>query len=243
MTSEPAFGCPDKEQLIAYVYGEATEEEGAAIARHLPGCAACAADEAGLRRVRTTLAAWRPPEVALGFRIVRGREVGTPWWRRGSLWAAAAALLLATAAVVAKVEVRVDRDGIVVRAGGGSAAASAAAPRPAKPWLADLAALEQRLRRELASTHPAPAPLARGVDEAALLRRVRALIEASEARQQRELAWRVAQVASEMHAQRQADLLRIEQRFGHLAGLTGLEVAKQRELMNYLLRVSSRRPE
>ena len=71
-----------------------------------------------------------------------------------------------------------------------------------------------------------------------MLRRVQALIEQSEQRQQRELALRLAQVVRDVDAQRRADLLRVDQNLGQLEGQTGAAAAQQRELLNYLVRVS-----
>ena len=69
----------------------------------------------------------------------------------------------------------------------------------------------------------------------ATLRRIRELLEASESRQKGELALRVTQLARDMNIQRRADLLRVEQAIGH----TGVEIAKQRQTMNYLIRAST----
>jgi hypothetical protein len=63
---------------------------------------------------------------------------------------------------------------------------------------------------------------------------MRALIEESERRQQRELALRLAQVVQDVETQRRADLVQIEQNIGHIEGLT----AAQRDMMQYLVRVS-----
>jgi hypothetical protein len=60
-----------------------------------------------------------------------------------------------------------------------------------------------------------------------LLQRVRAMIEQSETRQQRELALRLSQIAREVDTQHQADVLRIQQ-----------EVGDQQNLMEYLVRTS-----
>jgi hypothetical protein len=64
-------------------------------------------------------------------------------------------------------------------------------------------------------------------DTEQLLQRVRAMIDQSETRQQRELALRLSQVAGEVDTQHQADLLRIQQNFG-----------EQQEMMDYLVRTS-----
>jgi hypothetical protein len=91
-------------------------------------------------------------------------------------------------------------------------------------------------------TVAAPAP-ASATDEAQLLARVRALIDESEQRQQREMSIRLAQVLRDMDMQRRTDLARIEDTFGQMQGLTGAELLQQREVINYLQRVSTRRPQ
>ena len=114
--------------------------------------------------------------------------------------------------------------------GGGTPAAA--------PWRDQLRALEASLRRDLA---PVPAaPQASAPNEAAVLQQVRALIAASEARQQRELALGFAQLTQDMDQQRRADWARIHAGFGRLEGLTGAGVAQQREMLNYVMRVSGR---
>jgi hypothetical protein len=70
--------------------------------------------------------------------------------------------------------------------------------------------------------------LAEPVDTEQLLQRVRAMIDQSEQRQQRELAQRISQFAIEEHTQHQADMLRIEQNLGQ----------QQDEVMNYLVRTA-----
>jgi hypothetical protein len=109
----------------------------------------------------------------------------------------------------------------------------------------DLAALERRLRAEMAQIRPvaldAADATAPAVSEAQLLARVRTLIEESEQRQQRELAKQTAQVMRDFDSQRKVDLARIEQSFGQIEGLTGAEVRQQRQMLDYLIRASERR--
>lgn len=180
-----------------------------------------------------------------------------PWW----LQTAAAVLLFAMAAGMAQVEVRYGPDGVVVRTGWNrpaalrSATPSASAPAQA-PWRADLAALEQELRQEFSAvTTRAPSGVPAGasqtlntrevaepgITEAALLRRVRALIEQSEQTQQRELAVRLVDIVRDADIQRRADQMRVQQSFGQLEGQTGVAVQQNRELLNYLMRVSQQR--
>ena len=80
-------------------------------------------------------------------------------------------------------------------------------------------------------------------DSAETLARVRALIEASEKRQQQELALRLTQFVRDVELQRRADLVKINQGLGQLEGRTGAEVERQREAINYLIRAGLRPPQ
>ena len=80
------------------------------------------------------------------------------------------------------------------------------------------------------------------VKSAEIFRRVKALIDESERKEQRELALRVAEVSRDVQAQRQGDLAKIERSLGVLQNNTGFEVMRQRELLNSLaVRVSQTR--
>ena len=61
------------------------------------------------------------------------------------------------------------------------------------------------------------------------------LLAASEARQERNLALRLTQFNRDVNVQRQADLVRIQQLFGHSEG----EISKQRQMLNYVMRASA----
>jgi anti-sigma factor RsiW len=245
------FQCGDNGALVGYLYDECEAHERAAIAAHVTVCAACAAELAALRSTRVQLAAWSPPDAELGFLITQ-REAPQPlefkrkttpqrarWFARPlPAWAQVAA-----AAVVFGVGTLL---GIATRAGappemraatvtqqGSSAGVSGAA----------LAELEGRLRNEIAAIRTtnqetvASSSSSSG-DEAQLMTRVRALIAESEQRQQRELALRTADLVRDFDSQRQFDLAQIQRNFGQIEGLTGAEVREQRELLNYLMRVS-----
>lgn len=257
--SDPRF-CGNADVLMSYLYQEDDTTGRLAFEAHMATCAACAGEVADLRGVRGGLAGWEPPEMLLDFRIVRG----TPpprrfaWLAFGPIpaWAqlAAASLVVAVAVGVSGLEIRYDASGLVVRTGWSKAAtpaqaAAAAVPAPpvAAPWRTELTALEQRLRDELKQpASPAvqgqlvAARGARAMSDDEFLARMRELVEASETRQQRELALRLTQVVREMDSQRRTDLARLVDGMGVLEGRTGAAVAQQRELMNYLVRVSQR---
>ena len=148
----------------------------------------------------------------------------------------------------ANLQIRIEREGVTVRTGVTAPAesasqAAAAAPAADAPWRADLAAVEQNLRAEVQTASlqvrsDADQSRADRSDEA-LLRRVRALVEASEQNQRRELALRVAEIARDVQAQRTADLQRIQRTFTVLETNTAGEIVKQRQLWNNLaMRVS-----
>ena len=251
--------CKERESLVAYLYDECDEFERRRVERHLEACAVCAAELSGLQRVRGGLASWMPPDVDLGFRITSESDAHSWWQWRPPVWAQAiaAVLVLAVAAGIANLDVRYDNDGLSVRTGWqrtdrGVTAAAAPLPSAAMPWRPELTALEQQLRRDFSLMRPVEAAdrvstaFGKSVrTEAAvdpeLMRRVRALVDESERKQQRELALRVAQLYREMDVQRRSDLLRIEQNFGQIEGQTGAAIAQQREWLNNLVRVSQRR--
>ena len=252
------FQCGENTALVGYVYDECEALERAAIDAHVAICAACAAELAALQSTRTSLSSWTPPEVDLGFQIVRPaapafesrksespKHAGTenrPWYRRPvPVWAQAMA---ATFIFVTGLSLGVARGIMPPAAAPGGVPASAVGRAVSAP---DLVALERRLRADIARIQPASAgiqdataPAASASDEQ-LLARVRALIEESERRQQRELALRTAQVMRDVDSQRRVDLAQIQSSFGQIEGLTGAEVREQRQMLNYLIRASEQR--
>jgi anti-sigma factor RsiW len=257
-----AFRCDDKERLVAYLYDEIGDAERAAFERHLATCASCAAEIEELRAVRVDLGRWQPPDVELGFRVVREAAPAARPWRRPPVWvptALAAGLVLAVGAGLANLRVEAGNGGVTLRAGWAqppasqaAAPASPAAPVPVKAGMSEaevhqaLAALETKLRAEFASASrqasvvPASASIPSNVDRGALLQQVHALLDESERRQQRELAQRLADVVHDFDAQRRTDLVRFEQGFGQIETLTAQEAARQRNINNYLVRASQR---
>jgi hypothetical protein len=185
---------------------------------------------------------------------VTGRQspVASPgdirWWRQIPAWAqvAAALLFLGVSASIANLDVRYDANGLSVRTGwmaskGPAVPAPTAASSDAAPWRADLAALEGQLRSEIRSQQPAPATQVRSVSDADVKRLVSPLLTESEKRQQRELALRVAELLRDVAAQRQADLVSIDRNLGLIRTNTMTVDQRQRDLQNYVLRVSQQR--
>jgi anti-sigma factor RsiW len=245
------FQCGDSAPLVAYLYDECSPDERRVIEAHLAVCAACAAEAASLRSTRLQLASWTPPEAELGFEIVRahaagvGSQAGAPglqtgaWWRRPlPAWAqaAAAVLLFGTGLWLGVAQ---GAGGSVAPQAAPSAAVVASAPAAATPAptavsVEDLAALEGRLRGEMAEMRAAATTPA----DRRLLTEVRAMIHESEQRQQRELALGMTRVMRDVETQRRTDLAQIQGSFQQIEGLTGAQVREQRDMLNYLMRVS-----
>jgi anti-sigma factor RsiW len=231
---------------------------------HLETCARCQDEIAALRGVRTELARWSPPEPSFAVTSRQSTVAnpqspvaGRPsWWREIPAWAqvAAALLFLGVSAAVANLDVRYDQNGFSVRTGWMKPTARPGlqppvSPAPvavaggrgsAEPWRADLAALERQLKAELRAVQMSAATIAahpqpvRPTADADVLRRVRALLDESEKRQQRELALRVAEVMRDVNVQRQADLVKIDRTLGAVSNNLGVEVLKNRQKMNQM---------
>lgn len=246
------FTCDDKATLVAYLYDEVDAQDRQRVDDHLQQCAGCASEVAALSGVRAELTEWAPPNADLGFTIVQ-KHAPPPaavlrpatWWHTVPVWAqaVAAVLVLAVSAAIANVQVKSGPDGIVVSTGwmapepAPAAVAPIAAEAGGEPWRPALVSLENQLREEIRANRETGVVRAasRSAGDEATLRRVRDLLAASETRQNQELALRVTQLTRDMNIQRRADLLRVEQAIGH----TSVEMAKQRQTVNYLIRAST----
>lgn len=192
--------------LLDYLYEEGDPAERLMMAKHLQECAACSVAVLEFQNVRGMLRDWTPPASAslsapANYRARPGAR---------ALLQVAAGVLLFAAGVAASSQLHVEyADGTVAvgvrRAAPAVNVRHASITLPAQP----------------AAQNVSP------VDTEALLQRVRAMIDQSETRQQRELALRLSQVAGEVDTQHQADLLRIQQNFG-----------QQQEMMDYIVRTS-----
>jgi hypothetical protein len=244
------------ETIVAFLYDDLDAGRRRDFEAHVLTCAVCREEVAGLQSVRTQLARWEPPAV-----VSRQSSVASPgrqsWWRTMPAWAqvAAALLFVGVSAGIANLDVRYDQNGLTVRTGwsngsggsggsgrsGRSSGSDVALAAQEAPWRSDLAALEQQLKTEFhasqvsSSIGPQSVRAASSAD-AETLRRVRALLEESEKRQQRELALRVAEVLQDVNRQRQADLVKVDSMQNRL----GVEVLQQRQSLNYFMRVNQR---
>jgi anti-sigma factor RsiW len=255
----------DRDQaVVSYLYsddGGFDLADRAAFDAHLATCDRCRAELAAFEGVRARLRSWDSASFGAAGRQAPATSHQPPAtghrpWREIPAWAqvAAAMLCLGIGAAIANLDVRYDANGLALRTGW-----SAVAPAPADqisqpaagnvvtdaPWRAELTALEQRLRADLRQAPATVTNVAASPANPDVLRRVRALVDDSERRQQRELALRLAEAVREVNAQRQADLVRIDRNIGAMQNNTGREMLRQRnEMLNYVsLRTASQRPQ
>jgi len=240
------FTCGDHGALVSYLYDECEPTERLVISAHVAVCSVCAEELTSLDATRERLALWSPPETRLGFHVVsddaKASNVLRPprWWRQPMpAWAQAAAAGLIFVVGVTLGALRGTSTPVDARTSAtGALTASAAKVVPVTQR--DLQALEQRLHSEMSQLRNVGGPSTGGSGDAQILERVRAMIQESEQRQQRELALRTTEVVRDFDAQRRVDLTRIERTLGQMDGTTGVEVEQQRQMLNYLMRVSQR---
>ena len=243
------FTCGNHGALMSYLYDECALDERRTISAHVAICRTCAEELTALGATREHLAMWTPPDAQLGFRIVSDtprsnvlRPLHSRWWQKPlPAWAqaAAAAVIFATGLTLGIVR-GADPSGPRAAAPGERSSATVVPSNASTVTRADLVALEQRLRSEMSQVRAASIPAPATPADARILQQVRAMIDDSDQRQQRELALRTAEVVRDFDAQRNNDLARIERTLGQMDGTTGVEVAQQRQMLNYLMRVSQR---
>jgi hypothetical protein len=167
--------CDKREHVLDYLYDECGPAERPRVEAHLAECESCRDELRGWRSVRTDLLAWGVPEQPSVWTPFAPPRVA-PWYRQVPAWAMAAAAALVFAIGGA--------GGVVAR----SAVATLSAGRAASPAATAPAMTEQQVRdivraeaQAMAASAVQPVA-AHQVDEAALMRRVSALVTESEAR-------------------------------------------------------------
>jgi hypothetical protein len=256
-----------EDAIVDYLYGEVESSQRVVFETHLSRCPSCRDEVEALGGVRDRLAQWAPPAPILALDHPASPTAplrpsgGRSGWRDAPLWAQAAAAILCIGigAGAANLQVTYGRDGLTVHTGWRQVAPAAgpavpvspvnsanndAAGATAAPSQADLTTLEETLRAEIRAVATRGAATSEGstASNDAVLKQVRALIASSERRQQLELALRVGDVINDVQAQRRADLVKIDRSIGLIQNSTGMEVLRQREMLNSLaVRVSSQK--
>jgi anti-sigma factor RsiW len=255
----------NKDALVSYLYDDLEPAARLAFEQHLHACLECRDELAAMRGVRADLLTWSPPEPDFAFRLVaESREAQAarvlrpdiPSWRAwftpAAGFAAAAVLVLAAAAGLARVEVTTGADGWTIRTGvsGQPAADTVAGLRVGRTGSRDvnlrapgpdaMTVLEERVAaleavsRDAASVRSASMQNARASNDD-VLTVVRELLAQSETRQKGELALRIAQVIRDVDMKRAADLNGVRQGLVRMDANMTEEAAAHRELMNYIL--------
>jgi Putative zinc-finger len=247
--------CDSKELLVSFLYDELDPSAKRAFDIHLATCAECRDELAELRTTRGQIASWAPPEADFGFRIVRGAAAPppAPRFRLTPTWglAAAALLVVAVGAAIANLDVRYGRDGLVVRTGWQHAPDAPVSAQPAGAgsltpvdWKTQAEALDRRLHdleQTISARSRTPAVQNASVSDmsdAEVLQRVREMLGQSEARQQRALAARTAEITREVDAQRKLDLAAIDQGMTRLQNTSGAEVKQYRDAIQRLAKAT-----
>jgi hypothetical protein len=256
------FQCGDAAALVDYLYDEGDAADREAIAAHIARCATCASEVDALTATRQTLAAWTPPELALGFHITRAQDAApakvlehpaarsrTSWWQAPlPAWAQAAAALLIFASGLS---IGLTRTGASTQVATAGVAPSAAPATTAAASVSrdDLASLEARLKSEMAQMRSSTVPQATPVSverasQDGVLDQMKTLLAESEERQRRDFTLRMVDLASNIETQRRVDLRQVRQTMGVQQGVIGTELRQQREVIdrfnNYLVNVSER---
>jgi hypothetical protein len=247
--------CDSKDLLVSFLYDELDGAQKQAFRTHMLSCAECRDELAELRGARRHLKLWAPPEPDLGFQIVRNSSTPAPVTRArlNPLWglAAAAVLVLAAGAAVANVEVRYGAEGLVLRTGrshaeaAGPAASSQASGVTLVEWKERAEALERRVKQlETVSTAPVPLAVPAHSDAASaeILRRVGAMLDQRDTRQQQLMTARLEQLTRDIDARRKVDLALIDQGLVRLQTTTGVELRKSRDLTQRMYRATAFEP-
>jgi len=259
----------NKDDLVSYLYDDLSGPARAAFEQHLRACVDCRDELTAMRGVRADLLTWSPPEPDFAFRLVseprtadaaRVLRPNVPSWRGwftpAAGFAAAAVLVLAAAAGLARVEVRKDADGWTLRTGASPAATDGVIAgfggfRPHDVHLTGAAAedvmgaLERRIAvletasRDVANVRYASAVQSGRLNNDEILKIVHELLAQSETRQKGELALRLQQVVRDMDLKRAADLNGVRQGISRIDASVARSAtdddAMHKELMNYIL--------
>ena len=225
----------DHDALLDYLYEEGDSARRLEIAQHLQDCAPCAVAVLEFQNVRSMLSDWAPPAArSIAARAATSRpavpyqQTSAAYSRFGRFAQVAAALLIFAAGMaVSQLDVEVRNGRMIV---------STPSALPA-PGVRQASITLQPEVPTVTSAAPAPVNAAASVNGPAgarpeeiehLLQRVRAMIDQSEQRQQRELALRLSQVAREVDAQHQVDIVKIQEDMGR----------QQDATIDYLVRTS-----
>jgi hypothetical protein len=220
--------CSDlRDDMMDVLYGEAAPAKAERLEAHIRTCGACRDEIAAFRDVRRKLGAWQLPALA---RPTRNRH----FLPLGVLAAAACVLLaLGGGLGLSGSELRYFGGHLTFRLGRSDAEVQRL-----------LAAQESRLlaqqKDELAALKGS-VPADDGSGDAAVLKRVEAMIRASDERHAQLLEARLDALTRRAETERRYDLARMSAGLSYLDGKTGQDVARTAQLVGYVLQASEKR--
>ena len=255
----------DKDDLVSYLYDDLDEPARMAFERHLRACAECREELEAMRGVRADLLQWSPPEPDFAFRIVaepRPAQAAVlrpavpswrAWYKPAAGLAAAAVLVLAAAAGLARVEIHSGPDGWTLRTGWTPSAAEPAVAglggfRPRDINLSGDEALWASIERRISALETtsrdtggfrSASALSVRASDTELLKIVRELLAQSEKQQKAEMAIRLDRVMRDIDLKRAADLNNVRLGMGKIDASVTEEAQTHRALLNYILTNSS----
>lgn len=254
--------CEDKDTLIDFLYGELDADRRRVFEGHVRTCVPCAMEIEELQSVRGELAEWLPPEADVDFTITpksappatvlqppRWSLTAVPAWAR----VAAAVFIVGAGLGLANVQVRSTADGVTISTGWmrstpaeAPRAVQAAAVESTGAWRPELAALEADLRKEmqtLRATPPSAAPVTASRvssgDDQAVMRRVQALLDASEKRQEQQVSRQLAAFGRDVEYQRRADYTNLAQGIDRFQTRSGAALTRHEQVLDLLVRAST----
>ena len=210
--------CNHKDDLVTYLYGEATPAESRAFEHHIKECASCREElEAftGVRRVMQTWEVETVPRIEIDvqptfWQTLKQFFVVTPVWGKVVMAGACGLVLLACL----NVRVAIGRDGVTFSAG--------FQPAPQVVETRILPAKPVEVQPTL--QNPTPTTVAQ-YDEKAIRVLVEELIKASESRQDGKLAAQFEVLATQLKARNDAELIK---------AVSALKREQRQQLLNVL---------
>lgn len=210
--------CNRKDDLVTYLYGEATPTESRAFEQHVKDCNSCREElEAftGVRRVMQTWEVETVPRIEIDVRptfwqTVKQFFVVTPVWGKVVMAGACGLVLLACL----NVRVTVGRDGVTFSTG----------LQPAPQVVETRVLPTKQVEPPVTMQDPQPTTVAR-YDEKAIRVLVEELIKASESRQDGKLASQFEVLATQLKARNDAELIK---------AVSALKREQRQQLLNVL---------
>ncbi|HWX25686.1 MAG TPA: zf-HC2 domain-containing protein [Vicinamibacteria bacterium] len=220
--------CSDlRDDMMDVLYGEAAPAKAERLEAHLKTCGACRDEMAGFRDVRRRLGAWQLPLLARPSRSRRVLPV--------RVLATAACVLLALGAGLglSGSDLRYDGGRLSFHLGRSDAEVERLLAQQQSRFLAQ--------QKDEIATLKGSLGAGDGSGEAAVMKRVEAMIRESDERHTQLLQARLDALTRRAETERRYDLARMSAGLSYLDGKTGQDVARTAELVGYVLQASEKR--